>query len=93
MSLTLSGEAASVPEEISRNGQRTTSATLQCYELMDIYNLDELALFYRMMPLGTVGKPGEKGTKKIKDRITVALIVNADGSQKRKPIIIGKQIY
>ena len=90
ISLKLSGEAASIPGEKAREGQVALQEVLRSFDLCDIFNLDELALFYRMMPIDTVGKRGDKGIKKAKDRVTVILITNADGSQKRKPIVIGK---
>ena len=53
--------------------------------------MDETGIFYRMTPdrsLTTSDKT--KGTKKLKERITVVLTYNADGSEKLRPLVIGR---
>ena len=52
--------------------------------------MDETGLFYRLQPDKTLATKPVKGTKKSKDRITTGLCVNADGSEKLKPIVIAK---
>jgi hypothetical protein len=55
--------------------------------------MDETGLFFRMLPdksLTTSDKV--TGAKKNKDRITVSLCSNADGSEKLKPLVIGKSL-
>lgn len=58
-----------------------------------IYNADETALFWRMLPEKTYVSANEKcitGRKKAKERITVLLCSNASGSHKLKPLVVGK---
>ncbi|CAB5395243.1 unnamed protein product [Rhizophagus irregularis] len=55
-----------------------------------IYNMDETGLFYRLEPNRTLATQRLSGRKKCKERLSVALYSNADGSHKLKPLIIGK---
>ena len=52
--------------------------------------MDECGLFYRMEPNATLATRPVSGKKKNKDRLTVALCVNASGTEKLKPLVIGK---
>ena len=56
------------------------------YEKEDIYNCDELGLFYRLKPSQTYTllKNSCKGGKKCKERITILACVNSNGSDKKK---------
>ena len=56
----------------------------------DIFNLDETALFFRLGPNATLATGNVKGIKKSKDRITIALVTNASGTEKPKEYVIGK---
>jgi hypothetical protein len=60
----------------------------------DIYNTDETGLFYNVLPERTLALKGEScnGGKNSKDRLTVLLCVNSDGSDKQVPIVIGKSL-
>ena len=60
------------------------------YEPRDIFNMDETGLFWKMTPDRTLATKAGSGGKKSKDRVTVALTCNADGSEKLEPWIIGK---
>ena len=62
------------------------------YAASDIYNCDETGLDFRALPEGTMCFRTEKlsGSKKAKQRLTVPLTANADGSGKRKPLVIRK---
>lgn len=58
-----------------------------------IYNADETALYYRLLPGGTYVTASEKGApghKKSKERLTLMLCSNAAGTHKIKPLVIGK---
>lgn len=58
-----------------------------------IYNADESGLFYRMIPDKTYVAACEKtapGRKIRKERFTFMLCANADGTNKVKPLVIGK---
>ena len=86
------GESAGVDSDILDRGRVNAARVIKDFELRDVYNLDETGLFFRMLPdrsLTTTDKT--KGVKKAKDRISVMLCANADGSHKLRPLIIGKR--
>lgn len=62
------------------------------YEAADVYNADETALFFRLLPNRTLALKHERchGGKQCKQRLTVLLCVNMDGSDKRIPLVIGR---
>ena len=66
--------------------------TLARFEPDNVYNLDETALFWRLLPDKTFSFKGEKctGGKKSRERITVMLCCNMSGKDKCKPVVIGK---
>ena len=92
---TVSGERAAVNEEVTDSWvEGVLKPTLQEFEPKDVFNLDETALFWRLLPNKTLAFKGEKcqGGKKSKDRITVLLCCNMDGSEKLPLMTIGKFI-
>lgn len=58
----------------------------------NIFNVDETGLYWKAIPDGTFSfKTSEvSGAKVSKDRITVVLAANMDGSEKLEPLVIGK---
>ena len=66
--------------------------TLARYSPNDIYKGDETALFYKALPHRTYCFDGDKpaGSAKCKDRLTLLIITNMDGSDHRKLSVIGK---
>jgi hypothetical protein len=56
------------------------------------FNMDETALFYNAQPKRTIAIKGKRrnGGKAYKDRVTVLLCCNADGSKKLWPLTVGK---
>ena len=66
--------------------------TLEGYSPSDIYNGDETALFYKSLPHRTYCCVDDKpaGSTKCKDRLTLLIITNMDGSDHRKLSVIGK---
>jgi hypothetical protein len=60
------------------------------YELCNILNMDETGLNWKRTPGRTLATQSYSGTKKSKDRITIALTSNADGSEKFLSWVIGK---
>jgi hypothetical protein len=60
------------------------------YKDKDIFNMDETGLFWKLTPERTLATKAGSGGKKSKDRITLALTTNADGSEKLEPWVIGK---
>ena len=58
----------------------------------NIYNFDETGLFYRGLPSRTLCISSDKckNGKFSKERITIGLCCNLDGTDKLRPIVIGK---
>jgi hypothetical protein len=65
---------------------------LNRYKSADVFNVDETGLFSRMLPDKTFSFKGDKchGGKKSKERITVVVCSNMDGSEKWPLYVIGK---
>ena len=63
-------------------------------EPRDVYNADKTGLFFNVLPDRTLAYKGESchGRKHSKDRLTVLLCVNSDGSDKQVPIVIVKSL-
>ncbi|CAF4641859.1 unnamed protein product, partial [Rotaria magnacalcarata] len=61
----------------------------------DVFNADETGLFYRATPDRSLVLSNEecKGGKKSKERLTVLLYSNLTGTEKLKPVVIGKSIF
>jgi hypothetical protein len=70
----------------------TLPALIQGNEGRNIFSADETALFYSLMPSKSLHMKGEtyQGGKKSKENLTVLLCSSADGSEKLKPLVIGK---
>ncbi|ODQ69032.1 hypothetical protein LIPSTDRAFT_31013 [Lipomyces starkeyi NRRL Y-11557] len=60
------------------------------YGPRDTFNMDETSLFWKLTLDRTLATKAGSGGKKAKDRITLALTVNGDGSDKLKAWVIGK---
>ena len=88
----LHGESASVNDEVVSTSRMSLQAVLSKYDPCDIYNVDETGLFFRMPPSKSLASGPRHGTKQFKDRITVALCTNVDGSDRMKPWVIGKSM-
>lgn len=61
------------------------------YNPEDILNFDETGLYYEQQPTRTICKTPMGGLKKSKNRFTVGLLTNSDGTYKGHPIVIGKR--
>ena len=57
---------------------------------LDVYNYDETGLNWRQPPDRTLATSKSAGGKKKKERITIGLACNATGTDKLKPVIVGK---
>lgn len=86
------GESASVDISICSQWNDKLIQFLNGYNPRDIFNIDETGLFFKCLPNHTLTFKDEKchGGKLSKDRLTVLLACNWDGSQKLKPLVIGK---
>ena len=86
------GEAASVDTSVVSNWKSKLSTLLEGYSPDCVYNVDETGLFYRCLPNCTLTFKGEAchGGKLSKERLTLLLGANMDGSDKLEPLVIGK---
>lgn len=68
------------------------SGNSEKYELRDVFNVDEMGLFYKVLLSKTLAFKGEacSGGKHSKDRITVLVGANMAGDEKLKLLVIGK---
>ncbi|XP_064474064.1 tigger transposable element-derived protein 4-like [Ornithodoros turicata] len=90
--LNVCGESGSVNEEVVSNWRsHTLQPLLEEFRPDDLFNLDEAALFYKMLPDRTFTATSKAtGKKQKKDRISVLFGANASGSEKLPLLIIGK---
>ncbi|KAE8218144.1 hypothetical protein CF319_g7920 [Tilletia indica] len=91
-SFRLHGEAASSSVLDVRAEQERLKVLLDGWERKNIFNMDETASFYRLVPDRCLMQAysSKSGVKIDKTRITIALCANADGSEQMEPIIIGR---
>ena len=87
------GESASVNEEtVSAWLSTTLPSVLEGYKPSDVFNTDETGLFFRLLPDKTLAFKNKSchGGKQSKERITVMVGANSDGSEKLPLLVIGK---
>lgn len=86
------GESAAVNEAVCEDWTGKLLKLIEGYESKNVFNADETGLFFKCLPAHTFSFKGEKchGGKNSKDRITLLLAVNMDGSEKLTPLLIGK---
>ena len=87
------GESGAVNKETVNHWlENTLQDIIKDYSLDCIYNVDETALYYNLLPSRTLAEKSDDchDGKRSKERVTVLLGTNADGSDKLKPLIIGK---
>lgn len=89
----LSGERGDVSEEVCVSWLQDVWPTL-CgkYPAENIYNADEMGLFFNLTPSVSFKFKGEKCSngKLSKDRLTVMVAANMTGTSKNKLLVIGK---
>jgi len=86
------GEGKSVNEQdVNAWQQSLLPQILQTYQAKDIFNADETGLFYQMLPNKSFHFKNKEciGVKNGKNRLTVMVAANMDGSQKLPLFIIG----
>lgn len=89
----VSGESLSVDREAAVAWiEKNIGQLLEKYSPRDLFNADETALFYQMLPQKTLALKGDRcqGGKQSKVRVTVLLCANMDGSEKVPALVIGK---
>ncbi|GFT18925.1 tigger transposable element-derived protein 6 [Trichonephila clavipes] len=85
-------ESSSVDINVCSKWQNSLSDLIKEYEPRNIFNTDETGLFFKCLPEKTFTFKKEKchGGKHSKERLTILLTVNMDGSEKITPLVIGK---
>ncbi|XP_037781011.1 tigger transposable element-derived protein 4-like [Penaeus monodon] len=89
----ISGEAAAVDLGVVDNWQTTTlPEILKQYPPSHIYNGDESALFYKLLPNKSLVMKGDTchGGKRPKGRLTFMACTNMDGSDKVELLVVGR---
>ena len=85
------GESGSVSQVTCEEWIEKLPSILSGYHPCDVYNMDETGLFFRALPDKSLSIKGEecKGGTRSKERLTVALCVNAEGTFE-KPLVLRK---
>ena len=89
----ITGESSAVTTEQTSDWIKSSlPKILQSFKPRDIFNMDETGLFFRMTPDRTLTFTGDSchGGKKSKERMTVAVCANMDGTEKLELLVIGK---
>ncbi|CAM4834399.1 unnamed protein product [Rotaria magnacalcarata] len=88
----ISGESASVDLTTVEEWKKRLPLRIDQYDPHDVYNADETGLFFKALPDRSLVMAKEKckGGKKSKERFTVLLCTNMTGTDKLKPLVIGK---
>ncbi|XP_064475752.1 tigger transposable element-derived protein 4-like [Ornithodoros turicata] len=87
------GEAAAVDESVCEDWRSTRmKKLLEEYEPANVYNVDEIALYYQLLLEKTLTFAGDTctGSKHSKLRVTVLVGANMTGTDKLKLLVIGK---
>ena len=90
---TIIGEKGDVNMDTTQTWLKDVFPTLiEGYKSNDIYNADETGLFYQLLPNKTLARAGDEcaGNKRSKQRITLLLGANMDGTDCLTPLVIGK---
>lgn len=86
------GESRSVDPITVDEWKLRLQSIIEHYDPCNIFNCDETSLFYKLMPDRSlvINRNDCRGGKKSKERYTVLLCSNMLGTEKLKPIVIGK---
>ncbi len=88
----ISGEATAAPKEAMDEWRQTLPQLLEPYHPRDVFNADETGLFFQLLPDATYTFKGDTchGSKRSKQRLSVMVATNMDGSEKLPLLVIGK---
>jgi len=89
---TVSGESGDVNVQEADDWKIKLLQLIKSKNPKDIFNADETGLFYRCTPDKTLAYKGERcsGGKQSKERVTLLVGANMDGSEKLPLLMIGK---
>ncbi|EIW65530.1 hypothetical protein TREMEDRAFT_36159 [Tremella mesenterica DSM 1558] len=86
----LHGEAEGASQLDVKEERKRMTNLARPYSLVNIYNMDETGLFWASPPDRTLAREHHHGLKGSKARVNIyVLTVNADGSNRHPPLIIG----
>jgi hypothetical protein len=94
----LHGEAGSVELNLVANDIAKLRVEINKYDVENVYNMDEMGLFYKLLPNRSYVKVKDhkngRGLKmmKAKDRVTLFIATNATGNDKVPIYLIGKSL-
>nr|CCA26497.1 putative CENPB/ARS binding proteinlike protein [Albugo laibachii Nc14] len=86
------GEAGSACAASVDKGRVELRARIVDYEAKDVYNLDEIALYYCKPPSENISAEPISGRKSDKKRRTVTVAGNADGSEQLPLLFVGSAV-
>lgn len=89
----LNGDAAAADQSVALGWIENTFMPLMSrYEEKNVFNADETGLFFKCLPNKTFAFKNDqcKSGKHRKERLTIMFCANMDGSEKIKPLVIGK---
>lgn len=88
----VTGESASVDDQVCTQWSEQLPELTKGYKPEDIFNADETGMYYQCLPDKTLTFKGDlcHGGKNSKQRVTVLLGANQTGTVKLKPLMIGK---
>lgn len=89
----MKGEAGSVIFQSIEKEIDNLKDALAGYDLCNIYNADETGLFLQTLSSWTLDLEKLPGTKSASSRVSILLCTNADGSDKRKPLILSNFLF
>jgi hypothetical protein len=85
------GQLGDVDMEANRPAFEAIARQLSDYAPSDVYNCDETGLYLKVVSNRTLSQGRVSGRKPQKDaRVSILLCCNADGSDKRKPLVLCK---
>ncbi len=94
----LHGEAGSVELDVAAKAIAKLRVELNKYDVENVYNMDEMGLFYKLLPIRSYVKvehhKNARGLKlmKAKDHVTLFIATNATGNNKVLLCLIGKSL-
>jgi len=86
------GEEKSIDPDIVKTWSERLPHICRSYSMKDRFNADETGFMWKATPTQTLNLRGEKctGGKKSKERVTVLMACNQDGTEKLPLLVIGK---
>ena len=91
---TREGERASANEEAANFAKEWMPALLSELKVgpKDVFNADETGMIFNAHPNKTLAPHRIAGMKRNMNRVTLLLCCNADGTERLKPVIVGRAI-